>query len=307
MPIYSRKSYSEEFKKNIRIVKMMTRGMAFDENMSKVNWKAVRLISNIGYTFMPKEKGIKFYRIQMSHVNAEICVPYDLKEGVIIIYIHGGGFVSGSAGSSRGYASMLSKCSGYKTITVDYRLAPENKFPYGLKDCYVAYRNISKRYPDSKIVLVGESAGANLSIGVALKAGEAGYNNINAVILHSPFIDFSGSIKRDKSLIDDFTVKEGCLKALKNIYVGNASVKNKYVSPIYATYEGFPATYITCDENETLYADSMILYEKLISFNVNTILLKYRGTFHAFATIGNGSPETKQILEDNVRFINDNL
>lgn len=60
MGIQIREATSEEMRKNIRIVKQMTKGMGFDENMGKVIWSFVRMISNFGYQFMPKEKGVKY-------------------------------------------------------------------------------------------------------------------------------------------------------------------------------------------------------------------------------------------------------
>ncbi|MBQ8924177.1 MAG: alpha/beta hydrolase [Lachnospiraceae bacterium] len=312
MSIKIRQAKSKEIKKNIKVVKLMTRGMSFDENMSKVNWKAVRRISNIGYAFMPKEKGIKVYRINIGDTVSEISIPDISKanerdDEVIILYIHGGGFVSGSASSSRGYSSMLAKYLGYKVIAVNYRLAPEHPFPAGLDDCYNVVSDVLRRYPKSKLILVGESAGANLAIATALRAKDNGINRIVALIIHSPFMDFSASLNRDEHKVDDFTVKEGCLKSLNEIYVGDNDVKNPYISPIYGDYNGFPPTFITCDYNETLYADAVSLYRLCEEAGVNVEMIQMKGAFHAFATTGTGTPETKQILEECVEFMRENV
>ena len=112
MSIEIREANSLEMKKNIRTVKKMTTGMGFDENMAKVKWSAIRCISNFGYKFMPKEKVVKVHKIKLSNVKAEISEPIQLIYDDIILYLHGGGFVSGSASSSRGYCSFsgLSMC-----------------------------------------------------------------------------------------------------------------------------------------------------------------------------------------------------
>lgn len=101
MSIEVRKAESQEIKKNIEIVKKMTRGMSFDENMEKVNWRSVRVISDFGYRFMPKEKGVRFHKVKTANCRFEVVTPYELSSNNIICYIHGGGFVSGSARSSR--------------------------------------------------------------------------------------------------------------------------------------------------------------------------------------------------------------
>ena len=260
MGIQVREAISEEMKKNIRTVQHMTKGMGFDENMGKVNWSFVRTISNLGYQFMPKEKGVKFKKVKLGSTKALISEYGQVNSKNIIIYIHGGGFVSGSASSSKGYSSMLAKYSGYKVIAIDYALAPEYAFPKAFNDCYNAFDEIVHLYPKAKITLVGESAGANLCLALALKIKET--KRVCCILVHSPIIDFSGSLDRTEHEIDDFTVKEGCLKPLNKIYVAGNKVNNPYISPLFGNYNGFPPTFITCDYNETLYADSKALYTK---------------------------------------------
>lgn len=301
MGIQTREIYSEEMKKNIRTVQKMTKGMSFDENMGKVHWSFVRVISNFGYQFMPKEKGVKYSKVKLGNKKAIVSEYGEITNKNIIMYIHGGGFVSGSASSSKGYSSMLAKYSGCKVIAVDYSLAPENAFPKGFNDCYNAFCEIIKLYPNSKVTLIGESAGANLCLALALKVKDT--NKISCVIVHSPFVDFTGSLDRTEHKIDDFTVKEGCLKPLNDIYVAGNEAKNPYISPIFGNYKGFPPTFITCDYNETLYADAKALYEKCVQNRIFVEMVEMKGAFHAFATIGTGTPETKQILEENIAFM----
>ena len=302
MGIQIREAISEEMKKNIRTVQHMTKGMGFDENMGKVNWSFVRMISNFGYQFMPKVKGVKFKKVRLGNTKALISEYGQANNKNIIIYIHGGGFVSGSASSSKGYSSMLAKYSGYKVIAVDYALAPEYAFPKAFNDCYDAFEEIVYLYPEAKITLVGESAGANLCLALALKTKEM--KKVSCVLVHSPIIDFTGSLDRKEHDVDDFTVKEGCLKPLNEIYVGKNKANNPYISPLFGDYNGFPPTFITCDYNETLYADSKALYTKCEQEGVDVELVEVKGTFHAFATIGTGTPETRQILEENIAFMN---
>lgn len=304
MGIQIREAKSEEMRKNIRTVKQMTKGMGFDENMGKVNWSFVRVISNFGYQFMPKEKGVKFKKIKLGHTKALISEYGQSNSENVIMYIHGGGFVSGSAASSKGYSSMLAKYSGCKVIGIDYALAPENPFPKGFENCCNAFDEIAKMYPQAKITLVGESAGANLCLTVALKT--KGTGKVSCVLVHSPIVDFTGSLDRSQHEVDDFTVKEGCLKPLNGIYVGDSDATNPYISPLFGDYTNFPPTFITCDYNETLYADAKALYEKCVQAGVDTEMVEMKGTFHAFATIGTGTPETKQILEENVEFMRKN-
>ena len=301
MEIEVREVISPEMQKNIRIVKRMTKGMRFDENMGSVNWKRVRRISSFGYKFMPKEKGIRFSKVVLGKTRGILSEPKELTSSNIILYIHGGGFVSGSAASSKGYSSMLAKYGGCRVYAIDYSLSPESTFPAALDDCYEAIVHLRKMHPDAKIAIAGESAGANLCISLALKA--KGYDMISCVIVHSPIVDFSGTLDRNKREIDDFTVKEGCLIPLRKIYVGDHDVKDPLISPMFGDFSGFPPTFITCDYNETLAEDSYCLYDKLEQAGTEVEMVVMKGAFHAFATIGTGAPETKKLLEDNNRFM----
>lgn len=302
MSIEIREAISEEMKKNIKIVKAMTGGMGFDENMAKVNWSAIRIISSFGYKFMPKEKGIKVRKINLSGVKAEISTPEKLTSDDVIMYIHGGGFVSGSASSSQAYCSMLAKYSGCRVIAVNYSLAPENPYPKGFRDCYNAYRSILSLFPDSKIAITGESAGGNLSLAITHRIIDRKLRKPACVIVHSPFVDFTDSLDRSEHEINDFTVKASCLKPLNDIYVKNHNPKNPYISPIYGDFSKFPPVFITCDYNETLFADSMAVYNKCKETGIDVRMVQMKGAFHAFATTGTAALETKKILMENIEF-----
>lgn len=251
---------------------------------------------------MPKEKDVKFKKVRLGNVKA-IFSEYNFGQNKnIIMYIHGGGFVSGSASASKGYSSMLAKYSGCKVIAIDYALAPGYSFPHGFNDCFNAFCEITKLYPETKIAaLVGESAGANLCLALALKVKNK--NKVTCILVHSPFVDFTDSLDRTEHEIDDFTVKQGCLKPLRQIYVGQNEADNPFISPIFGDFADFPPTFITCDYNETLYADAKALYTKCEQAGVDVELVEMKGAFHAFAPIGTGSPETKQILEENIAFM----
>ncbi|MCQ2574395.1 MAG: alpha/beta hydrolase fold domain-containing protein [Treponema sp.] len=79
------------------------------------------------------------------------------------------------------------------------------------------------------------------------------------------------------------------------------------ISPMYGNFNGFPPTFITCDYNETLFADSIWLYRKLQEIGIKVKMIQMRGAFHAFATTGTQAPETATILKENVEFIKENM
>lgn len=306
MSFETREANSEEMKKNIKIVKSMTGKMGFDENMEKVNWKLVRIISNFGYSFMPKEKGIKIKKAKINNIGIEVSTPDTLDNDDIIFYIHGGGFVSGSAKSSRGYCSMLAKYSNLRVVAINYSLAPENKYPKAVNECFEIYRYLINKYPNSNISLIGDSAGANLSLVIALKSIKEKIRKPSCLVLNSIVSDFAGTLDRTIHQIDDFTVKEGFLEPLRKIYIGDEDCQNPEISPIFGVTKDLPPMFLTCDYNETLYTDSYSLYKKATELGIDVEFIEMKNTFHAFATTGTATPETKKILEESCSFIKRN-
>lgn len=307
MSIAIRTASSKEMAKCKNVVRLLTKGREFDENMLTVDWSKARIIPNVSYTFLPKEKGVKGYRVPIGGTVSELLLPENVKDDVVILYIHGGGFVSGCASASRAYCSALALYSGYRVISAEYRLSPESTFPDGIDDCYNILRTIRKKYPNSKLVLAGESAGGNLSLALALKARDRGRRSIAAVIAHSPLVDFTGILDRSVHEIDDFTVKAGFIKPMRIAYVGSSDPANPYVSPVYGDYNNFPPVFLTCDYNETLFADSMAIYKKCKEAGTPVKMVQMKGAFHAYATMGTRTPETERILVENINFIENHL
>ena len=263
----------------------------------------LRQIIEMAQEYMAIEPNVEITPVMMGGIEGELHTPQGARDDAILIYIHGGGFVSGSASASRSYCSMLAAYTGFRVISAEYRLSPENKFPDGLEDCYNILRVIRKKYPDSKLVLAGESAGGNMSLALALKARDRGRRSIAAVIAHSPLVDFTGALDRTQHEIDDFTVKEGFIEPMRIAYAGDADPSNPYISPFYGDYKGMPPIFLTVDYNETLFADSMAIYRKCRAAETPVRMVQMKGTFHAFATMGTRTPETEKILRENTSFI----
>ena len=109
---------------------------------------------------MAIETDVTFIPEKIKDMDAEISMPAGARQDAVIIYIHGGGLICGNAVSSRGYASMLAGESKLPVYAFSYRLAPENKFPEAVDDCFAAYKAIQEKHPDKPVFLIGESGGA---------------------------------------------------------------------------------------------------------------------------------------------------
>ena len=316
MAIIERTAWSAEMEKNAAVVGRMTGGAVFttggkSKNGKKSNpfllslgYKSLRLTCDLGYSLMPKEKGVKVQPISLDGIHGEITLPKKQVSENIIFYIHGGGLVSGSAKGTRAYCSMMAKYSGCRVVSIDYALAPERHYPDALSDCAKAFLALRKQFPKAKYAVQGESAGGYLTTALTIRMIETGHQPPEVIIPHSPVCDFTGETKSDYYPVHDVTVTREGLEALVDCYCPGQDTTNPEISVIrYGHFDKFPPTTITCDANETLRADAEALYNKLIDAGVDATLLMYHGTFHAFAPIGTSSPETMELLIDNIHFM----
>lgn len=112
-------------------------------------------------------------------IPVRIFTPEADNSHLVLLFFHGGGWVTGSIDSYDGICADMASETGRVVVSVDYRLAPEYRFPEGLEDCYAVTREIfmNDGLLDTKpkeIVLIGDSAGGNLAAAVSLMARDRG-------------------------------------------------------------------------------------------------------------------------------------
>ena len=304
MAIVERTAWSAEMEKNATVVGRMTGGTSFAGDVKHRNWKVLRFICDLGYALMPKEKGIRVKTLDLDGVHGEMSLPKKQVSENIILYIHGGGLVSGSAKGTRAYCSMMAKYSGCRVVSIDYALAPEHVFPDALNDCETAFLALRRLFPEAKFCVQGESAGGYLTLALTIRLLEQGQRPPECLIPHSPVCDLSGQMTSEGYEVRDITVSREGLDSLIDCYCPGQDTANPEISVIrYDHFDRFPPVTLTCDANETLRADAEALHQKLEAAGVPVTLLMYHSTFHAFAPIGTSSPETMELLIDNIHFM----
>ena len=113
-------------------------------------------------------------------IPVRLSIPNDVYVPLpLIIYFHGGGWVTGNIDTCNRLCLNMARLTGHNVVSVDYRLAPEFKFPYGLNDCYAVVRTLYSHIGDigiteDMITLAGDSAGGNLAAAVSMKLRDNG-------------------------------------------------------------------------------------------------------------------------------------
>ena len=264
----------------------------------------MREASDASMLMLPPEPGVVFEPVQLGIMPGEKCVPSQHSDEAVIFYIHGGGLVAGNAQTSRFYASVLAKATGYTVYTASYRLAPEHKCPAMQSDCISAYEALLEMYPDTPIALVGESGGAYLSVTTALLAKERGERLPAAVAAYSVLIDLSGELKFTKNVDADVSLSPHALAVLADTCCPDTEMRRDWlVSPLYADFAGFPPLLLAWDESEILAVHSEKLAELCEAAGVEVQAKGYDDAFHAFPTLGHMIPESEEVLQNTIAFI----
>ena len=113
----------------------------------------------------PAPAGVTCTPVEAGGVSAEWSVADGADQDKVILYVHGGGYVMGSAGSHRDMTGRLSQASGARVLSLNYRLAPEHPFPAPVDDSVAAYRwLLGQGIQASNIAIAGDSAGGGLAL-----------------------------------------------------------------------------------------------------------------------------------------------
>jgi epsilon-lactone hydrolase len=179
-----------------------------------------------------------------------------------LLFLHGGGYCSGSIISHRRMVSEAGRAAGVRTLAIAYRLAPENPFPAAFDDALNAWHFLRHHgIAAEHIAIGGDSAGGGLSLAVALKLRTIKERLPACLWLVSPWTDLtmSGSTLATKDAVDPL-IHQGYLCELADAYLGRAADrKDPSVSPLFAELTGMPPMLIQVGSAETLLDDSVRL------------------------------------------------
>ena len=214
--------------------------------------------------------------------------PLAVKDAVLL-HMHGGAYVSGGILQCRSLISPICAAAGVRALTFCYRLAPQYPYPAQLEDAYRAYRYLREcGYGADQIAFVGESAGGNLALSLALRLREEGEKMPAAIALLSPWVDLAQTGDSYQALQSvDATLDGAELKQCAIQFSGGEErLLDPRISPVYADFSGFPPVQIHCGTNEILLSDSEKLELKLLRCGVKAQLLRWVGMCHVFQAFG---------------------
>ena len=248
----------------------------------------------------PAPAGVTCTPVEAGGVSAEWSVADGADQDKVILYVHGGGYVMGSAGSHRDMTGRLSQASGARVLSLNYRLAPEHPFPAPVDDSVAAYRwLLGQGIQASNIAIAGDSAGGGLALAALIAIRDAGEPVPAAGIGISPWVDMEGTGESmtTRAAVDPVVQKEGLLGMAK-LYLGGADPKNPLAAPLHANLAGLPPLLIQVGDSETLLDDATRITERARKADVDVTLKiwdEMPHVWHLFAPI---LPEGQQAIEE---------
>ncbi|HEY0292372.1 MAG TPA: alpha/beta hydrolase [Hansschlegelia sp.] len=252
-----------------------------------------------------RPKGVTRRTTVISGVAAEWSAPVATSTDRRILYLHGGGFVSGSPRTHRGIAGRLARGVAARVVVPDYRLAPEHPFPAALDDAAAVYRALLDHgVPPARIAVVGDSAGGNLTFALLLKLKAEGAPMPAAAVGMSPFVDMTGSGESllTNAALDPLLHAAG-FPSVVSAYAPGLDPANPLLSPLFGDLAGLPPCLIQCGSDEILLDDAVRLQRALEAAGVSAELEVWTQMPHVWQVFARLIPEAKTAIDRISQFL----
>ena len=219
-----------------------------------------------------------------------------------LIYFHGGGFVLGNLDTHDSTCRLLANASGCRVVSIDYRLAPEHKFPAAVDDAWAATKWVVDHSSDlgieaKRLAVGGDSAGANLAAVVCQLAKRSGAPKIALQLLLYAVTDASADAGSMRDLAKGYLLEEEGLKWFFGHY-GASDPLDQRLSPLRATdFSNLPTAHIHTAEFDPLRDQGKAYADRLQEAGVKVTYVCHSGMIHGFFSLGGVIPYGRAALE----------
>lgn len=225
-----------------------------------------------------------------------VVIPSSAPRGVVI-WFHGGGWVIGSVAESDVLARKLAAATDCAVVNVDYRMAPEHRFPVAADDCYRALlwaaeqqRSIAGR--PVPLIVGGDSAGGNLAAVTALRARDRGRPPLALQLLVYPVTDAEFDRPSYVAPDNQLLLTRESMRWFWDHYVPDPEQRrHPDASPLRASdLSGLPPAVVLTAEHDVLRDEGELYAKRLVDAGVPTTLRRFPGQLHGFFTLINLLP-----------------
>ena len=246
---------------------------------------------------LPMLPGIQSESLSAADVPAEWVSTGGVKGDQVMLFLHGGGYVAGSAAGSRDFVARLCRAADAWALSLDYRLAPEAPFPVAVEDCVAAYRWLLEQgVAAERCAIIGPSAGGGLVAAALLALRDAGDPLPAYGVCLCPFADLTctgGSYEINAS---QDVILPVVLRSFSDLYLQGADPRQPLASPVFADLSGLPPLLIQAGTSEVLLDDARALAARGKTCGVEVTYEEWEGMFHGWQTMAPILPEGVQAI-----------
>jgi epsilon-lactone hydrolase len=266
-----------------------------------------RRYGRLGRLAPPPPRGTQVKQLELDGVRAVSIATGASRPDRHILYLHGGGHVSGSPAVYRDFTWRLAGAARARALMTYHRLAPEHPYPAAIEDAVNAYRALIAGGVDPRaIALMGESAGGGLVLGTLLKLRDEGTPLPAAAVTISPWTDLALTGKSYQQNAQADPMLDGAEAArMASYYLGDADPRTPYASPIYGDPTGLPPTLIQVGSDEVLLDDSVGMAERMRAAGCEVELEVWPRMPHAWHLWARVMPEARDAITRIGAFVQD--
>jgi len=240
-----------------------------------------------------------------SQVPVRIYTPEGSGPFPVLVWFHGGGWVLGDLDNSDGVSRHLTVTAGVVVVSVDYRLAPETKFPGPAEDCYYATKWVSENAASlnadpNRIAVGGDSAGGNLAAAVSLMARDRGGPSVGFQLLVYPVTDRNFSTISYRENGEDYSLtRDGMIWFWDHYLAKDSDADNPYASPLRAQrLKDLPPALVITAEYDPLRDEGEAYAHRLRNAGIPASSSRYDGMIHGFFGMSAAVDKGKQAIEE---------
>jgi acetyl esterase len=221
----------------------------------------------------------------------------------LVTFFHGGGWVIGDIDTHDGSCRILSRRTGAIVVSVDYRLAPEHRFPAALDDCDAALMWVAAHAEElggdpGRLGVAGDSAGGNLTAAVTQRAVRRGGPTVAAQALVYPATDLSTERRSFVDNAQGYFLTADAVRWFTAQYLGDHDRTDPGASPLLGDLDGLPRAVVATAEFDPLHDEGRAYADALEKAGVEVISLDFPGLIHGFMGLGMLSPGSAKATDD---------
>jgi epsilon-lactone hydrolase len=228
----------------------------------------------------------------------------------LLVHVHGGGYVYNPGEAGTGEATLMAAYGGFKVISIDYRMPPDDPYPAAMDDAMAVWKEAIKMQNPRNMAIFGTSTGGGMTLAMILRAKQEGLSLPAAIAPGTPWSDLTetGDTYKTNEWLDNVLVSySGYLHHAAELYANGHDLKDPQLSPIYGDFTDFPPAILTSGTRDLFLSLTVLTHRKLRRAGVEAELQVFEGMSHAQYNFDPFAPETKEAFTEIARFFDKHL